>query len=1360
MPDDVQRLIRKLQPKGPRSFDEQAWPIYVSIVVLCGYLCGVVLSLLHFNDPRVHANAITWLVVISVLGGIGLWSVSLLRNSILRRTLIFSILLSLIVNLSLLLMLAATSIFADTWKENDSTKITQKAKEEVVIPEYPIFNEQQKQLVPQEYEKPVETGEVEAEERVELTRQSTQPEMQTAEMMSPAESSSSAEQRADLRPERAETPSAPRQSQTLAKLSRQTSKATPNVSRTSKVPTPSAKPKADPSAVAATSKTAPTKQQQSNLPNPSMDVDAAPQRVEVASFSRKSDSSSETQVASSPTLKRQIRRPRNIPQTSTPVADLPSQSKRVEESLEANSTQMAKRSTSAPDQEARVDLQPKVATQVSRNTRLDGPESETLSKSLARATLSNASNSETNVDAPSVSMDEASASESSPSASSSSVAQQQNRAPERASTNGPPTENDAPLKPSAQAIARSQSDTQPSVSKQLAQNKSLTRAEQVAQRTASTNANVQSSVEATFESNSPAPSSEPSRMALSRSAVGVAGVGDAANLDRGMAAPDTPVNVASAAANRSRATQATEEGPALSPSSASLTRRLRASSQSPQTSMQAQEIDSAMVAGAASPASSANSSAASLEQRRSNAASSSVTAAEGSSEIDLGPTRVAADTGSGRAEGGGQPELVNGELPRALSRNNSIAGASGVRTNTDAPNAEAPAAEDVAANQNVAATAAGVDVAKSAKPSAASGGADSVGELANAEAGEVRVARAGGSRAKGDESDANPSIAAGGTSSPGRSARSMQIRTTTKSSVPSLAGVDASDGSRNGDPLDAQGARPQRSSVGLLAGTEGEIGAAAGDLPMDGDPNNLMAPAFQRSGGSGDAGESIPIASRDSGASRRQRQVSVSGTSTNVELDPEDFAVNQPGVGFENSLDGLGNLDLASVERESGGGLMVDIDAMDGDGGLGSEPALDAGIPSRNASEASELVSMTPARFLRRARPGATVSTKTDVITPTKAFRRRIKRRGEELAGERGLPSPKTEAAIEMGLLFLSRYQSADGSWSLNNFAAGKAELPEGEEAIMVSDTAGTGLCLLAFLGAGYHHRADRYQENIKNAIDFLVQHQRDDGDLYIDADANSSRSAWLYSHAIGTIALCEAYGMTQDPDLKGPAQKAVNFIIDSQHPSRGGWRYSPAYGADTSVSGWMTMALKSAELAELQVDERVYDKIIHWLDMSQASDSQPYLYRYNPYAPDTDKQRHGRKPSKAMTAVGLLMRLYTGWERSDKNMILGARTLNQNLPQLGTSSRPKRDTYYWYYATQVMFHMGGDYWTSWNQALHPLLTRSQIKSGEFAGSWSPLAPIPDQWGSYGGRLYVTTLNLLSLEVFYRHLPIYDETAK
>ena len=89
-------------------------------------------------------------------------------------------------------------------------------------------------------------------------------------------------------------------------------------------------------------------------------------------------------------------------------------------------------------------------------------------------------------------------------------------------------------------------------------------------------------------------------------------------------------------------------------------------------------------------------------------------------------------------------------------------------------------------------------------------------------------------------------------------------------------------------------------------------------------------------------------------------------------------------------------------------------------------------------------------------------------------------------------------------------------------------------------------------------------------------------------------------------------------------------------------------------------------------------------------------------------------------------MRLYTGWHRDNSNMQRGAAYLAQNLPELGTTRQPLRDTYYWYYATQVMAHVGGQSWQAWMGRLHPLLVNSQIRQGPYGGSWDPQAPIAD----------------------------------
>lgn len=1367
MSSEVQRLIRKMQPKGPRSFDEHVWPIYVAITVLFSYLVGVIVSVLRFNDPRVHANATTWLVTLTIVAILGMFCVRFLKQRLLKRTIVLSLLLSLIVNLSLLILMAWTSILYRPWQENEAKVAVQKKREDVVVPEYPLFNEDPKQRVPQEYERPVDTGEPDAEKRVELTRQSTIPEVELTERPPIPHASTSEQQQITSTPKRFETPSAPRQSQTASKLSRQMLQSELAVDRAvNRQVTESVE-----QAVEQRSEATPARPQtqkrlvEMERPPTELQADRAPQRAAVAELTRQETEETETVAMSAlPTLKRRLKRPQQVPTTQTPVDERLTKPKRTERDVDPSSTLVQQqRTTSSPEEMTSVDLQPKVAVDLQRQTRLDRPESTTLSPAIERATLARTSTSVAQVDAPEVARRDTAASEVKPTAER--FAKQSNSQASDAAAATPKTQPAEPQpKISTSTLARARTENEPSVSETLDAAKSPTRSTHLASKATQTNTQVEGAVAVDSNNLNPAAMAEPSRMALSRSSIGVAGVGDASNLERGVAAPESPVSIATASANRAEAQQEMAEAFALSPSTRSPSRQMRATASQPQTSMQAQSIDTPMVPGATAPAEAAASSAATVEHAPSNAAEASITAAKGTTEVDLGPTRIAADTGNGRAEGGGQPEISMGELPRALSRANSIAGASGRPTSAET-SAASPAADDLASNADTtgpAAEAATTDIAHAIADRGVAG--HRAGETASPTTNDLaNLATVNGQRAEDDESVTVSQIAAGGNRQPGKRSRGLKVKTDVASSVPSLAAAEASSGSSRGVSLDAQGTAARQSATGLPGVVSDEIGATEGERVVAGNPGDLPTLVFPRQdeGGDSDLG-SLAASELNRGAPERSQLATVTGGSTDVELDPEELAVNAPGTNQDDSLGstGLDEPTLSEVTRRGGAALPVDIEAPDGPGGLGSQLAANAGILSRSASPESDFVSMQPSRFLSRTRPGASINSKTDVVTPTKAYRRRIIRRGDELAGERGLPSPKTEAAIELGLVFLSKYQSADGSWSFNNFADGKAELPADENALIVSDTGATGLSLLSFLGAGYHHKDDKYQEHVKNGLDFLVQHQRDDGDLYIDQDANSSRSAWLYSHAIATIALCEAYGMTQDPELRRAAQKAVNFVAESQHPTRGGWRYSPAYGADTSVTGWMTMALKSGELAGLTIDQNALTKVQHWMDLAQASDEQPYLFRYNPYASDTENQRHGLKPTRAMTAVGLLMRLYTGWSRGNPKMVLGAETLVQNLPETGTSDMPRRDTYYWYYATQVMYHMGGEYWQKWNQALHPMLTRSQQQEGPLAGSWDPQVPVPDRWGTYGGRLYVTTMNLLSLEVFYRHLPIYEDSAK
>jgi len=431
------------------------------------------------------------------------------------------------------------------------------------------------------------------------------------------------------------------------------------------------------------------------------------------------------------------------------------------------------------------------------------------------------------------------------------------------------------------------------------------------------------------------------------------------------------------------------------------------------------------------------------------------------------------------------------------------------------------------------------------------------------------------------------------------------------------------------------------------------------------------------------------------------------------------------------------------------GGLPVEIADKQGPGGLSHEPSPQVGIPGRRARTESETVHVATRRFLID-RGGGTLSVEGPPLElPTEAFRQRDPgqraRRVEIYGGTDG-----TQRAVEMGLKFLVQCQFDDGHWSLDGLPEKLKDAKDPALGQMTSDTAATGLALLSFLGAGYTHQSEKHRAVVRRGLDWLIEHQKQDGDLF----TGGTRYAWLYSHGIATIALCEAYGMTRDPELREPVRRAVGFIVVAQNPRRGGWRYRPQVESDTSVAGWQLMALKSAQMAELDVPTATLEGVSRWLDRAQSQGGARYAY--NPYAGNTPEQRAGRRPSLAMTAEGSLMRMYLGRRRDDPAMRDAADYLKANLPTLGTADRPSRDVYYWYYATQVMFQMQGEYWEAWNNRLRPLLERTQVSSGKLAGSWHPTAPYRDRWGHAGGRLYVTTMNLLMLEVYYRHLPLFQ----
>jgi hypothetical protein len=348
-----------------------------------------------------------------------------------------------------------------------------------------------------------------------------------------------------------------------------------------------------------------------------------------------------------------------------------------------------------------------------------------------------------------------------------------------------------------------------------------------------------------------------------------------------------------------------------------------------------------------------------------------------------------------------------------------------------------------------------------------------------------------------------------------------------------------------------------------------------------------------------------------------------------------------------------------------------------------------------------------------------------------------------------------SEAAVARGLKWLALHQAQDGHWSLHEFNKDGRDKPRPAGKIIRcnceastgnrNDIAATGFGLLPFLGAGITHRSTKttntdYTKTVEGAIYWLKGRQ---------SAKDGSYSTDMYAHGIATIAMCEAYGLTLDPTVKMSAQKALNFIVYAQDNAGGGWRYRPKEAGDTSVTGWQVMALKSGQMAGLSVPAAVIKRSDRFLDSVEKGESAADKGGSFSYVP-------GQAPTPTMTAVGLLCRQYGGVGPKNPALQSGVKVIKKNPPAANDN------IYYLYYATQVMHHMQGDSWRFWNEGVdadnkkvHNGI-RDFLISKQDKGTTPGHAHQVGSWpGSQGGRIMATSLSLLCLEVYYRHLPLY-----
>jgi squalene cyclase len=303
--------------------------------------------------------------------------------------------------------------------------------------------------------------------------------------------------------------------------------------------------------------------------------------------------------------------------------------------------------------------------------------------------------------------------------------------------------------------------------------------------------------------------------------------------------------------------------------------------------------------------------------------------------------------------------------------------------------------------------------------------------------------------------------------------------------------------------------------------------------------------------------------------------------------------------------------------------------------------------------------------------------------------------------------TPDMERCVLRGLDFLARTQKPDGSWP-DNFG-------------QVSGV--VGLAMLSFLAHGEHPDDGKYGQVIRRAVNYMLSTQQSNGLL-----ASGQAGSPMYSHGFATLALGEVYGQIDDPRVGPALQKAVGLILKAQN-RQGGWRYSvdSSSGGDTTVSGAQMMGLRAAANAGMEVPLAAIQRGVGFYKSC--------------FVPGGGFGYTGAdSPSPARCGIGLLVLSLSGAYRSPE-----AKATADFMLQPGGQGFDGYFYYMCYYCSQAMFQAGGRYWRHWNETMTPALISMQAPDG----SWLDR-------GSSGGTFCATAMALLSIEINYNLLPIYQ----
>jgi hypothetical protein len=326
----------------------------------------------------------------------------------------------------------------------------------------------------------------------------------------------------------------------------------------------------------------------------------------------------------------------------------------------------------------------------------------------------------------------------------------------------------------------------------------------------------------------------------------------------------------------------------------------------------------------------------------------------------------------------------------------------------------------------------------------------------------------------------------------------------------------------------------------------------------------------------------------------------------------------------------------------------------------------------------------------------------------------------------KGMITPETDRAIEIGLSFLSRNRHADGSFGVNAYRG---------------NVAVTSLGALAFMAGGHQPGRGTYGRVVLDALRYVLSQENvantKPGFLH---NPRATPHGPMYGHGFATLFLAEACGMVHDRRLRDEVRDklhlAVKVILESQNVE-GGWRYNPEpRDADLSVTVCQIMALRAARNAGVAVPRARIDRCIEYVKRCQ--DRSEGWFRYMAQG---GVQGHAFARTAAGVAALYSAGLYKGPEVEAGLRFLKTRCLPGSRFAMRDDFRPDMHYFYGhYYAVQAMWTAGGAYWAEWYPAIRTELLARQRADG----SWL------DQICAH----YATAMACIILQVPNNYLPI------